>query len=51
MSFILDPSTFLYMSHDFVTMTVMCDIILTLSSKFQNKNKKKNRNRKEIENN
>ena len=34
-----------------ITMTVMCDVILTSSSKFQNKIKEKeNKNKKEIKN-
>ena len=52
MSFVLDPSRFSFMSHDPMTVTVTCDVTLTLNSKFQNTIKEKeNRNEKRIENN
>ena len=41
MSFVLDPSRFSFMSHDPMTVTVTCDVTLTLNSKFQNKIKEK----------
>ena len=51
-SFDLDPLMSFFRSHDSVTMTVICDIALTLvlSSKIKIK-EKENRNKKEIENN
>ena len=45
----LDSSMFFIMWHNYVTVTVMCDVILTPNFKFQNKKKKKeNRNEKEL---
>ena len=51
-SFALDPLMSFFRSHDPVTMTVICDIALTLvlSSKIRIK-KQENRNKKEIKNN
>ena len=41
MSFILDSSTSFFMLYNHVTVTVMYDVMLTPSSKFQNKSKRK----------
>ena len=41
MSFVLGSSMSFFRSHDPVTMTVICDITLTPSFKFQNKNKRR----------
>ena len=40
-SFVLGSFMSFFRSHDSVTMTVICDITLTSSFKFQNKNKER----------
>jgi len=52
MAFVLDPFRSFFMSHDSMTVTVICNVTLIPNPKFQNKIKEKeNRNEKEIENN
>ena len=47
-SFILDPSISFFIAYNLVIMTVICNIILTSSSKFQNKEKKKEKEKIEM---
>ena len=46
--FVLDSSISFFMSHDLVTMLIICDVMLIPNHKFQNENKNKIEIRKEL---